>query len=77
VLALGASLERTNSVSTTTEHLGYVLGAPLAGLLIAAAGAPATLWLDAGSFVLSALFVTLLAPALRGYGAPVDGLPQP
>jgi len=31
----GVSLERTNSVSTTTEHLGYVLGAPLAGVLIA------------------------------------------
>ena len=43
------SLERANSVSTTSEHLGYVLGAPLAGVVIAAAGAPQALWVDAAS----------------------------
>jgi MFS family permease len=53
----GVSLERTNSVSTTTEHLGYVLGAPLAGVLIAAAGAAGALWVDAASFGASAALV--------------------
>jgi MFS family permease len=67
-LAAGAGwrLERVNSVATTTEHLGYVLGAPLAGVLIAALGAAGALWLDAASFVVSALIVALTVPALRG-----------
>ncbi|MFI6070659.1 MFS transporter [Actinoplanes sp. NPDC051343] len=66
-LAAGAgfSLERVNSVSTTTEHLGYVLGAPLAGGLIAGLGAPGALWLDAASFVGSAVIVASTVPALR------------
>src|SRR5688500_15259700 len=53
----GVSLERANSVSTTSEHLGYLLGAPLAGVLIASFGAPRALWIDAASFVVSAVIV--------------------
>jgi MFS family permease len=68
----GIPLERTNSVSTTTEHLGYVLGAPLAGVLIAAAGAAGALWLDAASFVLSAVIVLACVPPTR---APVERPP--
>ena len=59
------SLERANSVSTTSEHLGYVLGAPLAGVVIAAAGAPQALWVDAASFALSAVLVAAAVPAVR------------
>ena len=59
------SLERANSISTTSEHIGYVLGAPAAGVLIATAGAPNALLLDAGSFAVSAVFVGGLLPALR------------
>jgi MFS family permease len=66
-LADGAdmTLERANAVSTTSEHIGYVLGAPLAGGLIALLGAPGALWVDAGSFVVSALLVasTRVRPA--------------
>jgi MFS family permease len=66
----GFSLERTNSVSTTTEHLGYVAGAPLAGALIAAVGAADALWLDAASFVVSAFIVRLWVPEIRVSAAP-------
>jgi MFS family permease len=53
----GIPLERANAVSTTSEHLGYVVGAPAAGGLIAVVGAADALWLDAASFLLSALLV--------------------
>jgi MFS family permease len=61
----GMRLERANSISTTSEHTGYVAGAPLAGVLIAAAGAPAALWLDAASFVVSAGIVAGGVPSVR------------
>ena len=55
-------LERANSISTTSEHTGYVAGAPLAGALTAAVGAPGALWVDAATFVLSALLVLAAVP---------------
>jgi predicted MFS family arabinose efflux permease len=57
-------LERANSISTTSEHTGYVLGAPLAGILIAALGAPNALWVDAASFALSAGIVAGSVPGV-------------
>jgi MFS family permease len=60
----GISIERANVLWTTTEHGGYVAGAPIAGLTIALAGAPAALWLDAASFVVSALLVATSVPAV-------------
>jgi MFS family permease len=64
-LASRASLapERANALYKAAEHVGYVLGAPLAGVLIATAGAPNALWIDAGSFVLAAAIVGLAVPA--------------
>jgi MFS family permease len=50
-------LERANALLLGTEHVGYVLGAPLAGLLIATLGAPTALCLDAASFAGSAAVV--------------------
>jgi MFS family permease len=50
-------LERANALFKGTEHVGYVLGAPLTGALIATVGAPNALWVDAGSFLLAALVV--------------------
>ena len=61
----GVPLERANSLFTATEHVSYVAGAPLAGILIAAIGAPATLWLDAVSFVVSGAAVLLFVPSVR------------
>ena len=61
----GVPLERANSLFTATEHISYVAGAPLAGILIAVIGAPATLWLDAASFVVSGAAVLLFVPSVR------------
>lgn len=60
----GTPLERANSLLKGSEHVAYVLGAPLAGGLIAALGAPAALWVDAASFASSAAAVALGVPAL-------------
>ena len=65
-VAAGArvSLERATALWTTTEHGGYVLGAPLAGILIAALGAPAALVADAVSFAACALLIRALVPGV-------------
>jgi predicted MFS family arabinose efflux permease len=57
--------ERANSLWTTTEHLGYVVGAPAAGIAIATAGAPSALWIDAASFVICAAIVAFAVPVAR------------
>jgi MFS family permease len=61
----GMPLERVNSLFTATEHVSYVAGAPRPGFLWAAVGAPATLWIDAASFVVSGLIVLLAVPSVR------------
>jgi MFS family permease len=64
----GMPLERATGLWTTTEHMGYVLGAPAAGILIATLGAPNALWIDAASFAASALLVVAfvrVAPVAR------------
>lgn len=61
----GVSLERANSLYTSTEHIGYVTGAPLAGLTIAWLGAANVLWIDAVSFALAALLVAVAVPTVR------------
>ena len=59
-------LERASAIWTTTEHAGYVLGAPAAGVLIAVVGAPGALAVDAATFALSALLVaTAVRAAVR------------
>ena len=61
----GVPLERATALWTSTEHAGYVLGAPLAGVLIAALGAPNALWLDAASFAVAAGLVAAAVPTVR------------
>ena len=59
----GPRLERANSISELSES-GALLGGPLlAGVLIAWIGPSAVLWLNAGTFGVSALLVLLLVPA--------------
>jgi MFS family permease len=58
-------LERASAIWTTTEHAGYVLGAPAAGVLIALLDAPGALAIDAASFALSALLVAAAVPAAK------------
>jgi MFS family permease len=63
-------LERANALHKGTEHVGYVLGAPLAGTLVAAVGAPNALWVDAGTFVAAALAVAIAVPSPDRASAP-------
>ena len=53
----GIPRERANALFTSAEHVGYLLGAPVAGLLIAAVGVGGALWATVASFVFAALLV--------------------
>jgi predicted MFS family arabinose efflux permease len=59
--AAGYGRERANAMFTSAEHLGYLLGAPAAGLLIAAFGVGPALCMTVASFALAALGVLWLA----------------
>lgn len=64
IAALAAMpLERTNSIVMIAGRTSSMIGAPLAGILIAAIGTSNLLWIDAVSFGISA---TLLAVAIPG-----------
>jgi len=58
--AAGRRRQRANARFTSAEHLGYLLGAPAAGLLIAAFGVGPTLWVTVACFTLAALVVLRL-----------------
>ena len=49
--------ERANALFTSAEHVGYLLGAPIAGLLIAAYGVGGALWVTVASFTFAAIVV--------------------
>ena len=67
----GYRRERANALFTSAEHVGYLLGAPVAGLLIAALGVGGALWVTAASFGFAAVVVATRvrvprAPAVLG-----------
>ena len=53
----GYQRERANALFTSAEHVGYLLGAPLAGLLIAAYGVGGAIWVTVAAFGLASLLV--------------------
>ena len=53
----GHGRERANALFTSAEHIGYVLGAPVAGLLIAVVGVGGALWVTVAAFVIAAMLV--------------------
>lgn len=59
------SLERSTSAVQAVDRGARLLGAPLAGFLIALFGPTVPLWIDAATFLVSALLVTLF---IRGAG---------
>ncbi len=61
--AAGMRLERVNAIEQTVQRGSYMLGAPLAGIVIAATSTTAALWFNAASFIVSAGIVLLLVPA--------------
>ena len=57
----GYRRERANALFTSAEHVGYLLGAPAAGLLIAAFGVGPALWVTVAAFVFAGLVMLGLA----------------
>ena len=55
--ACGYGRERANAMFTSAEHIGYLLGAPIGGLLIAAFNVGGALWVTVVSFAFAALVV--------------------
>jgi MFS family permease len=60
----GLRLERANASVQAIQRGAQLLGAPLAGVLIAALGASTVLWLDAATFLGSALAIGVLVPRI-------------
>jgi predicted MFS family arabinose efflux permease len=56
----GYPRERANALFTSAEHIGYLLGAPIAGLLIAVFDVSGALWMTVASFAFAALVVARL-----------------
>jgi MFS family permease len=59
----GVPLERVGAASDGIVRGARMIGAPLAGLLITVLGPEMVLWLDAASFLVSALLVAVAVPA--------------
>jgi MFS family permease len=60
----GMRFERVNAIEQTVQRASYMLGAPLAGVIIAATSTTTALWFNAASFIVSAAVVALAVPAL-------------
>jgi MFS family permease len=58
----GVDLERANTAYNATRRVAGLLGPPLAGVLIVALGPERVLWIDAGTFAISAGIVALSIP---------------
>ena len=61
----GMPIERATSASQVIERGSRLIGAPLAGFLIAVIGTENVLWLDAASFIISAATVALFITVPR------------
>jgi len=59
----GVRLERATTVFEAIQRGSVLIGAPLAGVLVALLGTSNVLWGDAASFAVSAALVALLVPA--------------
>lgn len=65
-------LERANAATQAIGRGARLVGAPLAGLLVTAAGASAALWIDAATFAVSAALIGVLIPG-TATAAPSEG----
>ena len=59
----GMRLERVNAIEQMVSRGSQMLGAPLAGVIIAATSTTSALWFNAASFIISAGIVAVLIPA--------------
>jgi MFS family permease len=58
----GVRMERASGIRSGIQQGAQLVGAPLGGVLVAAFGASAALWLDATSFLVSAALIVALIP---------------
>jgi MFS family permease len=65
VALAGVPMERASGLRSGIQQGAQLIGAPLGGVLVAAVGATAALWIDAASFLVSAALVVLLVPRPR------------
>jgi predicted MFS family arabinose efflux permease len=68
----GYHRERANALFTSAEHLGYLLGAPIAGVLIAGFGLGGTLWVTVGCFGVAAFVIAWLRLPRAAAVAPTE-----
>jgi len=61
----GVGIERATASAQVVERGTRLVGAPLAGALIALLGPTAVLWLDAATFAVSAMLIGFIVPAAR------------
>lgn len=66
----GMGLERASALIQAVERGSRMVGAPLAGVLIALIGTKNVLWIDAASFAISALIVWVGVPFLKAHARP-------
>lgn len=72
VTLAGMNLDRVNGIAQAIERGARLVGAPLAGILIALIGTSNLLWIDTVTFAVSALLVALLVPRTKGEQAETD-----
>jgi len=69
VAELGAvRIERATGLHGAIARGAVLVGAPLGGVLVATLGSTTALWVDAVSFMVSALVIRALVPVLRPHG---------
>jgi MFS family permease len=70
----GVRLERANSIFQAIENGSLLVGPAIAGVIVLAVGPLGAMWLDAGSFLISAAVIRLLVPDIRpdAGGGPAD-----
>jgi MFS family permease len=69
----GMKLERANAAYGSIFRFSILLGPPLAGLLIGFFGTANVLWIDAATFLISALLIGLLTPHPQRQPKPTGG----
>ena len=67
VALTGTRLERATGINSAIQRGSLLVGAPIAGLLVAGIGAINVLWLNAASFAVSALLIARLVPVLAAH----------
>ncbi len=58
----GARMERATGIRSAIQQGSLLVGAPIGGVLVAAVGATAALWIDAATFLVSAAIVAAAVP---------------